>query len=218
MKPRNKRLARITQAVEAAPLLTSVMDEWYPWFRDFGELSEDDQVARCVVHRALRGGEDEPLSEAAAFEEFSVRNRLFDEALHDPLPLRRVARAAIALEVAHGGSVESPGFASRYGMPVHTSVGMHMLGYPNRWVQPPYENQGHRLLARLDCIRARINTDNPLWFTQQVDAHMAFLRTGVLPGEDLRREALLAHLELDQLVRHKRGVDVSELMALFDRA
>jgi hypothetical protein len=218
MRPRNKRLDALRRTVDASLLLACVMDEEYPWFRDFGELSDDDQVARAVVLRALRGGEVEPLSMDVASEEFSVRSRLFEEALTAPVALHRVARAAISLEVARGGDVESPGFAARYGMPMHGSVAMHMLGYPAKWITPPYEHQGHRLLARMDALRARINTDNPLWFAKQAEAHVAFLATGVLPPDELRREAILAQVELDQLARHRRGQDVAEVLAMFDRA
>lgn len=129
-----------------------------------------------------------------------------------------MARAAIALEVARGGDVESPGFAAHYGMPVFGKVWMHMLGYPDKWVQPPYEYQGHRLFARLDTLRVRIDQTNPNWVNPIALAGVAFRTTGELPSDETIRDLVLADAELDALRAHCKGKDVREAMALFDRA
>jgi hypothetical protein len=96
---------------------------------------------------------------------------------------------------------------------------MHVLGFPQQWVRPPYEEQAARLFAREDAMRARIPlpTEDPGWFEDQVNATIEFYRTGALPEDELRLDALLAHIELDAIIAHKKGRDVGELMALLDK-
>ena len=126
MRARDNRLGRVKQAIEVSPVRRGVLREAYEWFRDFGEFDDDDHVAYEVVQQALRGGEEQaPEDEArlarrvhvdkSAYQRRdrpaeawppTVRNLLFDEALFEEPGIRRLARAAIALEVAHGGDVE----------------------------------------------------------------------------------------------------------------
>lgn len=239
MRRHTSRLARVQKAIDDSPVRRKVLREAYESFWMFGELPDDDHVAYEVVQQALHGGEEQALPPEEQLERKvkkagasywnrgslpeltkpeTVRDRLFEEALFERPALRREARAAIAIEVAYGGNVESPGFASRHGMPMHASVAMHVLGYPQKWAAPPYEFQAQRLFTRLDALRVRIAKGDPAWFEVQVDAIVQFLRTGELPDDDLRLEALLAHVELDQIIAHKGGKDVSEAMGLFDLA
>jgi hypothetical protein len=239
MRASYNRLARVQKAIDDSPVRRKVLREAYEWFWMFGELTDDDHVAYEVVQQALNGGKEQPLhaddqlaskvkKAAAAYwnrgylpyrsDPETVRDRLFEEALFERGRLRLAARSAITIEVAHGGDVESPGFAGRHGMPAHTSTGMHVLGYPQRWATPPYEFQAQRLFTRLDALRFRIAKDDPAWFEVQVDAVVQFLQTGELPEDPLRVEVLLAEVELEQLIAHKGGKDVSEAMGLFDLA
>jgi len=215
-----------------------VLKEAYEIFQWFGDLPDEDQIADAVLRRALRGGATQDPREESHLEKLlrvtvlrerrehgvsqqpNVRESLFCEAMDANPYVRKIARAAIAVEVAHDGNVEDPNFAAHHGIPKHNSVAMHVLGYPQKWVRPPYEEQAARLFARQDELRERIPNPNedPDWFEEQVDVTLEFQKTGVLPEDDLRRDALLAHIELDALVLHKRGRDVSELMMLLDRA
>lgn len=217
-RARDNRIDKLRRKVLAAPVLPHVMKEAYEWFTGFGELPDEDHIAEAVVQRALRGGEDRFLEDEHQPGPCSVRDPLFEEAVFDPEPFREVARAAIALEVARGGDVESRGFAAHYGTPVFGKVSMHVLGYPRRWVKPPYEYQGHRLLARYDVLRARINQTNPNWAEPIANAVVTFRATGVLPRDELIRDLVLAEAELDALRANYKGKDVAEAMALFDRA
>jgi hypothetical protein len=235
MRRQDARLARVQKAVDNLPVSQEVLREAYGCFLMFGELPDDNHVAYDVIQRALHGGKEQlpgayehhsgtpkvgaywdrgQLSNGSAPE--TVRDRLFEEALFEQPPVRRVARAAIALEVAYGGDVASPGFASRHGMPVHGSAGMHVLGYPQKWATPPYEFQAQRLFTRLDVLRARIPQHDSWWLREQTDVVVKFMQTGERPADDLRMEALLAIVELEQLIAHKRGTDVEEAMMLFD--
>jgi hypothetical protein len=216
MRIRDPRLSKLQKVIDAAPILPHLMKEHYPWFRDFGELPDEHLVAVAVVQRALRGGEDRP-GERIEFEPVSVRDQLFEEALFDPLPMRKVARAVIATEVAYGGNVESPGFASHHGLPMYGKVSMHVLGWPRMLVKAPFEDQAKRLLVRLDDVRARVDSDNDAWMTAQAEAELRFYATGELPKDELHRDAVLVSVELDLLWAHHRGCDASEGLALFKR-
>jgi hypothetical protein len=206
MRIRDKRLSKLQQVVDAAPILPRVMKEHYPWFRDFGELPDEHVVAVAVVQRALRGGEEE-VGEQIESEPVSVRDALFEEALFDPLPMRKVARAVIATEVAYGGNVESPGFASHHGLPVYGKVSMHVLGWPRMLVKAPYEDQAKRLLVRLDAVRTRVDSDDQAWMTAQAEAELRFYASGQLPKDALHRDSVLVSVELDLLWQHHRGRD-----------
>ena len=239
MRRHTTRLARVQKAIDDSPVRRKVLQEAYDWFWMFGEMPDDDHIAYEVVQQALNDGKERPLipeehlptkvkAASAAYwrrgylplrtTPETVRDRLFEESLFERPRLRLAARSAIAIEVAYGGDVESPGFASRHGMPVHASAGMHVLGYPQKWATPPYEFQAKCLFTRLDTIRFRIPENDQAWFEEQADVIARFLKSGQLPDDDLRLDALLAHVELEQLVAHNRARDVTEAMALFDQA
>jgi hypothetical protein len=236
MRAHTKRIGRIRDAIDAAPVRRGILNEAYEWFTMFGELTDDDHVAFEVVEKALRGGEDAPLEAEGRIAKRvakarlayhrrehprdtwppSVRAMLFDEALFDPEPLRGIARAAIATEVAWGGDVENPAFAARHGIPGYGSVAMHVCGYPRQLAIPPYEDQAERLFVRLDNLRGRIDQDNPDWEAQG-RALAAFWQAGELPGDDLLLEGVLVNVELDLLHAHKRGKKVGKAMELLAR-
>ncbi len=233
MRGHDKRLDRVRGAITASPILPHLLDEAYEWFTSFGELPEqreEDLVTLAVIRRAINGGVDRrPPSNQHEFAEQlrdalndptggrpTMRPALFEETLHENDYVRQAARSAIAVEVAYGGNVESPGFAGRHGLPVFGTVGMHVLGYPRKWIAPPYEFEGERLLTRYDALRARIDQRNPKWFEPLGDAIWAFRFEGKLPKDELLLELVIADTELDAHRANKRGQDVSETMALFN--
>ena len=234
MRIREGRMARLKQAIDASPVRREVLREAYGWFKAFGELyEEDDHVAYEVVQQALRGGEERaPEDEARLTERVrkaklayhqrerpgeawppTVRGLLFDEALFEEPGNRKLARAVIATEVAYGGDVESPGFAARHGIPMYGSVALHVAGWDQTLVRPPYEHQAKCLLARYDNIRGQLD--------EQVDALnkalAAFRQDGQLPDDDVLMNAVLAHIELEALYGHKKGYDVAEVMEVLAR-
>lgn len=231
MRGHSRRLGRVGEAISRSPVLPHVLDEAYDWFTSFGELpEEDDRLAYEVVQQALRGGEERapatvdargrtgPVEDVLLGDDAyppSVRALLFGEALRASPSLRRLARAAITVEVAYGGDVESPAFGARYGIPMYGSMAMHMHG-GDSLVRSPYEFQAQRLLVRLDNIRGQIPHSDPRWFEEQAKAALAFRQTGALPTDDLHLEAVLAGAEFDQLREHRREKDVSQAMALFN--
>jgi len=238
MRVRTNRMARLKQAIDASPVRRGVLRDAYEWFKNVGELPEgDEHVAYEVVHQALRGGEERaPEDEARLAERVrkagiayhkrerpgeawppTVRNLLFDEALFAYQPLRRLAGALIATEVAYGGDVESPGFAARYGIPMYGSIAMHIHDLTRTQALPPYEYQAKRLFARFDNIRGRVPQDAPSWFEAAYKALATFRQTGELPDDDLQLELLLVEIEMEQLFGHRHEHDVSKAMALLDK-
>lgn len=235
MRTRDRRINQLKHVIDAAPVRPHLLRDAYEWFTDFGELPEDDDsVAYAVVLQAMNGGtavvwsneqlhpSRRPSLAARAREALdkcwppTVRAMLFEEALFEPEPLRRIARNAIACEVAYGGDVENAAFGARHGLPTYGSVALHVVGFERRVVVPPYEFQAQRLLVRLDNIRGRIPQDDPRWFEVQVDAILRFHQTGELPNDDLQSEAVLAQVEIDQLNAHRKGKDVAKALALLN--
>lgn len=236
-RTRTKRLGRVRDAVDASPVRREVLKEAYEWFTLFGELTDDDHVAFEVVERALRGGQDAPVENEAvvvkradrarvAYHQRehphqtwppSVRGMIFDEALFEAEPMRKLARAAITLEVIHGGDVENPAFMARFGIPAYGCVAMHVMRWQDRLSMAPYEDDATRLFVRLDNVRGRIDQDDPNWSTVQAKAIVAFHRHGELPDDELLLEAVLVDVGLDLLQAHKRGKDVAEGIALIGK-
>jgi hypothetical protein len=146
-----------------------------------------------------------------------VREALFDEAVHGPEVVRRWARIALRVLVSRGGDVTDHRLGADRGFPDYGTVGMHVLGYPRRLATAPYEEQGRRLFDRYDEIRRRLDLNPDDDFGPMAEAFLAFEERGELPGDGLLREYVLAEFEIEMLWEHRRGRDVSTVMALLDR-
>ena len=238
MRTSSRRLGRLRNAIDALPVRMGVLREAYEWFVKFGELPEDDDhVAHEVVQQALRGGQEVSIDDDAtvsnrvrrakiAYHEHnrpgatwppSVRALLFDEALFEIEPLRNVARAAIAAEVAWGGDVESSGFAARHGIPCYGTVAMHVCGWQTRLVLPPYENQAKRLFVRIDNLHGRRPSDDRAWLAQLDAAIQKCRATGDLPEDEVLAEGVLTQIEMGLLRRNRAGKDVKEAMGVLEQ-
>ena len=238
MRTSSRRLGRLRNAIDALPVRMGVLREAYEWFVKFGELPEDDDhVAYEVVQQALRGGEEASLDDEAtvsnrvrrakiAYHERdrpgstwppSVRALLFDEALFEAEPIRRLARSLIAAEVAWGGDVENMGFAARYGIPCYGTVAMHVYGWESRLTVAPYEDQAKRLFVRIDNLRGRMPSDEQKWFGEVAYAIEKFRADGELPVDDVLAEGVLTQVEMELLHKHRRGMDVKDVLRVLDR-
>lgn len=222
-RARDKRMGRVQQAVDASPVCRHKLQEEYDCFRKFGELPDDERMAYEVVTQALNDGQArrpnifEPLHRRKRPRDWplSVRSMLFDEAISDRI-VRDLARSVIAAEVAWGGDVESPAFASRHGLPGYGSVSMHVAGWPDKLSLPPYEEQATRLFVQLDCVRGRIPHDRPGWFDAHGEAMRAFYHQATVPEPGLMRDTVLVFAELHMLIAHRKGTDVTKVMELLD--
>jgi len=120
-----------------------------------------------------------------------------------PTRLPQATRAVVATEVAYRGEFASPGFATRHGMPMFGAVALHIHGLPRNLVEAPDAHQARCLLARLDNIRGRL--DPTVEGAKGNEALAAFSKDGQLPGDDLMLEAVLVHIELEELYAHTSG-------------
>jgi hypothetical protein len=238
---RHVRIDRLSQRVAHRPLRGDVVAEEFERFRHSGGLPEDQRLAVAVVELALRGGpaaEPQPMSlaetmarlpalvreleEAAAEpqppDRTSLRRILFREALRGEGVERQAARLALRIEVGRGGDVASRQFLADRDPPEHSSLGLHVLGFPECLEKPPFVEQAQRLFARQAQIRTRLNHEDPAWFEPIAEAIRRFRRHGELPDDELALDCVLADGELLALMAHYGGVGDPEVLAAFDVA
>jgi hypothetical protein len=231
-----KRVKRVQTVLDTLPLREDALKEAFEDFKMFGELPEHERLAQAVVDSAIAGELlpiKPPPDEAdlirsiqaqhrekqnAPPKERTLREYLLDHAGYAPPGLREPARLACRVLSAKGGDLTDPKFLADEPLPPHNAIGWHLLGYPQRLARPPYVMQAQRLFARFDELRQRTPQDDDPWYDECIDAAVRFRMTGELPVEELMRDAVLADLEMECLVRHKRGQDVGDLMAALDRS
>jgi hypothetical protein len=226
-----RRVRKIEDAVRAIPVRGDVALAAYEHFRATGELPDEPRVAATVVRHCKRGHAPRDYADEAeeiravmqaawnkTCNDDEVMNALYDEAVWAPEPLRLAARQVL-VALAKSGHDPSTAVFERIGskveLPEYGSVGMMLLGFPDRLIRPPYELQAARLLNRYDDLRPRIKQDDRCWFDRLADATGAFHERGDLPDEPLLLEAVLAGAELQALFDHAAGDDVGERMAAF---
>jgi hypothetical protein len=231
-----KRLRKLSQQIDAMPIAPEVEKAAFERFRETGELPEHQRLARAVTDRALRGGVDQGYSVVVDFkstverllriannEEESetepqpLRKWLFDEAVYGADFVRCAARGALKILVAAGRDVTDPDFlGADTVLPDYGTVGLHVLGFPERLAKPPYEDQARRLFERFAVLRERTNRDDA-WYEEFSKVSFQFLHKGELPEEELMCEAVLAYTEFMWLLGHFLGHGDAEVMAAFDQ-
>lgn len=235
---RNRRMQQLTQQIHTMPIAPSVLRKAFDLFRETGELPELQRLAAAVVEQALRDGEPTQVDEhpnAVVMRALRItvvtesdphrheaatptmREYLFDEAVYGPPFVRRVARSALAWLVDGGGDVADPRFLAEMPRPRLGTVGMNVLGFPERLAQPPFVAQAQRLFDRYARLSQDIAND-PIRLDELADAVVEFERTGDLPPAGALRDAVLADAEMEALRQHRQGQDVTTLMALLDAA
>lgn len=231
--PKRRRFERVQLAVSQRPFKRAVLNKAFQHFCDTGELPEDDdRLAQALLSRALHGGDpnaremsdleklilnvDTGIDRGSKRKERTVRDHLFDEAMHEVRFAREMARGAIRVLVFLDGDVCDPAFGADKGLPTHGTVGMHVLEMPQRLATPPYVEQGRRLFERMDALRARVDYDSPDWWDPIAEALAAFWDGGTLPPEGLVADWVFALVEYDCLWRHRRGEDVPEMLVGLD--
>jgi hypothetical protein len=236
MAIRTRRVKRVQSALDAMPLREEALQDAYEVFKMFGELPDHERLAQAVVDSAIAGELlpiKPPMDEAALIRQILAKDReeanappkqltlreyLLDHAGYAPLSLRIPARLACTVVAARGLDLTDPKTLADEPLPPHQGIGMHVLGYPERLVRAPYHKQAERLFARFDELRKHTPQHDDPWFDECSHAAVRFRVTGELPDQELMRDAVLADLEMECLVRHKRGHDVGELMAALDKA
>lgn len=100
-----------------------------------------------------------------------VRRCLLHEAVDGDDLQRLGARAVLRLAIRAGADVTDENFLADQSLPKHNAVGLHLLGFPGFLATPPYEAQAHRLFARFDELRSRIDHREPRWLAPVAAAH-----------------------------------------------
>lgn len=223
MRPRtSKRMTRVRDAIDTLPVRPWALQKAFQNFRETGDLPEEQRLADAVARKVLglEGVQDPGFGVVVAGSERrpTVRECLLDEAVHGDDYIRRVARAALQWEVDGGADPTDPQFLADRDFPTYGSVGLSLLGYPERLVVPPYENQAHRLFARLGSLLEQVDRADPEWLEDTTMAILRLQTDGRLPAEAFLRDLVLAYVEMDALIRHQKGEDVGDLVAAFDRA
>ncbi len=225
-----KRLDHVELVIGSQPVPPHRSRPAFDHFKQTGELPEDDRVARVVVQRAKDGREsatdirkvdwaaeimarvNEPPRPADP-----IMNGLYNEAVNAPPFVREAARLMLKALASAGFDVTEPQFLNGcIKPPEYGSVGLHLMGVPERLVRPPYRRQATRLLKRIDLLRPRLPHENPKWFEQLGQALDAFQLDGERPHDDLMLQAVLAVGEINTLMRHLCKEDVGDAMAAFD--
>jgi hypothetical protein len=227
----HRRLRNVAHRMDSMPVARHLVDQGIEDLRSCGELPVSTRIAAAVVHRVLYGlDDDRPLDRAASIRRIlcmtivegtpaptPMREHLFDEALYGQGFVRRAARTALKCAAFLDQDVTSPRFLSEMPPPAFGSVGMRLVGFPERWVRPPYFAQADRLWGRFANLRARISDRTPTWLDQLAEAALRFRSCLQLPDDDLMADAVLADLELEAILAHAHRVDVAGLMAILDR-
>ncbi len=231
-----RRLRKVSDQIEAAPLDPAAVDAAFELFRETGELPDYGRLAAAVVSRALRGVEVKrqvgPVDWEASLRELnrmvrmlpevelkrsSVREQLLNEAIHESDLVRCAARIAIKILVSAGVDLTDPGLAeAEMEIPGWGSIGLHLIGFPDCIVKAPYKRQAKRLFEQFDSLRERIDRDDREWMDQMNTAARLFLHHGVVPDDELMFEAALANAEMVGLLRHSWGRCDAEVMATLD--
>ena len=236
---RSKRVERVEQAIAVRPLRRELVKEAFERFRETGELPEQQRLASAVVQRALKGPESEhhePVDYMTALKRLvavsqqmetgtlpaarhdEIRRHLYSEALSEEDVVRIPARQLLQLLADCGRDVTRPLYLDEeLGLPEYGTVGLHVLGWPQCLVRPPYEEQARRLLHRLAQLRDRVEQGNETWLRSLGEAAFAFLTTGRLPKDGLMMDCVLVDGELYALMEAHAGRDNADLMAAYDQ-
>jgi hypothetical protein len=229
-------LEKAIARVEALPIPRPVEDAAYERFKQTGELPDAEKLARACIDRALNYGHSvrngmrvldiretlRALDRLGKTPEREPgwqppRKQLFLEAVYGWEVVRMAARIVIKALVTMGLDPEDPDFVDEdLDLPDWGGVGLHLLGFPECVVKPPYKRQAERLFRRMDELRERVDRDDAGWMEEYGEATLRFLREGELPVDALMADAALAYGEFMGLVAHFLGGGDREVMDAYD--
>lgn len=176
-------MERAERAFAQMPLRDDLLEEAFETFRDTGELPDARRLAAAVLQRALEQRDDpepEPLDFPAALRRLveilnqiedgtlpetrrdAIRRHLYNEALCGEDVVRIFARQALKALSFLDHDVTQPLYLDEeIGLPEFRTVGMHVLGWPERLARKPYVRRARRLFARYAELRERIGQQDP---------------------------------------------------------
>ncbi len=231
-KSNRQRIGEIERRIGAIPIPVAVVRSAFDVFKSTGELPDDIRLAHAVIRRCKRGAAMSDLHasttdwgtliraqmETPNRPDDPVTDALYDEAIFGTGVVREAARHLLRGFAKVGLDPTEPQFAGQeWELPEWGSVGMDLLGIPERLAKEPYVEQAERMFLRIDLLRAVIPHDAK-WLDGLKAAIERFQRGGEWPEDNLQLEAVLAVGELAAVIRHAAGEDVTEIMKAFDVA
>jgi hypothetical protein len=142
---------------------------------------------------------------------------LLSEAVYGPSMVHACARQALKALAAVGVDLRKPGLAD-IAVPTYGGVGMHLLGFPERFTTGAHREQFERLLARVAKLREQLPQSDRRWFDALRRATQRFQFDGEAPDDPLMVDAILVLGELTTLLRAKAGEAVEQELAAFASA
>ena len=226
-----RRLAHIAESFGAAPVPPESVRAAFAEFRETGILPDDERLAGAVVRRATTGY-DSVYSPDGSFdwgatmqaalaaptrESDPILESIYREAVHGSELVRWAARHVLTGLASVGHDVSQPQFAGwDLDVPEFAPVGLWLLGFPQRFAKPPYEERATDLFTTLEDLTKRIERRPRIWFCRLANAIEDFQADGNLPDDPLTRECVLASAELQALMDHYVGEDVAHRMLQLD--
>ncbi len=223
----DRRLACVASTIRNRPIPTDEITAAFETFRTTGVLPTDQRVAQCVAHRLQHGIDSGTALTPDIYKQIvqqamngtaprpdRYRDTLIREAIWGRDEVRCVARTILCFLASNGVDLAQLVFANRT-VPAFGTVGMELLGMPQRLVDQPYEEQAAQLLHRLDELRHRIPQHDRRWVARLRVAVDRFWDEDEFPDDDLMLECAIVVGELGALHHHLAGQDVAVLMRAF---
>ena len=171
-----------------------------------GDLPDNRRIAWAVLKRVLCARRAGGMSSQTPKGRLAgpPREQLFREAAHPCEPARIAARVVIRALVDIGEDPSDPEFVPPdLDVPEFGPVGLHLLGWPDRWVAPEHEAQMQRVMERHAALVGVPRTD--AWWAEAASSLSAWLRRGVLPARADVEEFVLVVGEMFALHAHYFG-------------
>jgi hypothetical protein len=229
-KATKKRMSKVEEQFASVPIPPKVVKAAFEKFRSTGELPEDVPLAYLVIDTAKRGecvyGPGDQVDWGATIQavlnkpkraDDPLMDELYNEAVFGDGMVQAAARQTLRALAGAGFDPSQPQFAGKdMELPNWGGVGIQFLGIPQRLAKPPYEQQAERLFVRYEVLRDRIPQGDRVWSEQLDCAVRDFQERGELPADQLMRDVVLGDAEVQALMQHLCGEDVSQVMAALD--
>ncbi len=214
----DRRLQTTEQILSNQSISPSALDDLYKRFLSSGELPPARNAAWEVLKRTLsarRGGRVSPQQYGAPLAG-PPRERVFREAIHPNKSARDAARTLIRMLVEAGYDPTDPEFIpSDYEAPDFGSTALHVFGWPDAWVKPPYEQQMERVLRQHAGLRAVAGERSEWWWREATAALSVFMTRGEVSAEPDLQKFALTIAEMFAIQAHYFGRGDEPLIAAF---
>lgn len=233
----HRRLDRAEAQLEVMPIAPDSLHAAFERFAQAGELPEHARLASAVLTRALQPPKSQDTRYSANEDYFArvqrvireleamnqtgkapcdVRRMLFDEAVSTFDVVRDAARAVLRMLASVGVNLTEPfPFNDDIDLPEFGSMGLHLLGWPEILIRPPYEAQATRVLQTHKTVRQRIACIDQ-WHRKAAESMGTFFQSGALPEDTELRDLVLHFAEFLSLHAILGGEQDDIMLIVFD--